>query len=164
MGRIVQISVEPLTEEAFRPFGELISATDRPADFHGVNSKGWKAGFEVDGPPLVMLLSSRNEGLQFTQARAPFWRHADIHSARAGARGRRGGRTRPTPTTRPRFRRRRRCEVFLIDGSAGYVLKRGTWHSLDRYPLSRAGITDRDHHRTSAPRMNSRMPRAISGS
>ena len=26
---------------------------------------------------------------------------------------------------------------FLIDGSAGYVLKRGTWHSLDRYPLSR---------------------------
>ena len=43
MSRMVQITVEPLTEEAFRPFGELISATDRPADSKGVNSEGWKA-------------------------------------------------------------------------------------------------------------------------
>ncbi len=25
--------------------------------------------------------------------------------------------------------------AFVVDGSCGYVLKRGTWHSLDRYPL-----------------------------
>src|SRR3954453_17499198 len=72
MSRIVQIKVELLTEEAFRPFGELISATDRPADFHGLNSEGWKARFEVDGPPLVMLLSSRSEGAQFTRLERHF--------------------------------------------------------------------------------------------
>jgi len=27
--------------------------------------------------------------------------------------------------------------AFLIDGSCGYVLKRGTWHSPDRYPVQR---------------------------
>src|SRR5439155_17709439 len=25
--------------------------------------------------------------------------------------------------------------AFVVDGSCGYVLKRGTWHSVDRYPL-----------------------------
>jgi ureidoglycolate hydrolase len=25
--------------------------------------------------------------------------------------------------------------AFLLDGSQGYALARGTWHSLDRYPL-----------------------------
>src|SRR5215216_4892358 len=72
MSRVVQIKVEPLTEEAFRPFGELISATDRPAGFHGVNSEGWKASFEVDGSPLIMLLSSRSEGTRFTRLERHF--------------------------------------------------------------------------------------------
>ena len=136
MSRIVQIEVEPLTEEAFRPFGELISATDRPADFHGLNSEGWKARFEVDGPPLVMLLSSRSEGAQFTRLERHFGVTqtfiplGQVPSVVAMAA--------PTAADDPAaIPAPEEVRGFLIDGSAGYVLKRGTWHSLDRYPLSR---------------------------
>jgi ureidoglycolate hydrolase len=31
--------------------------------------------------------------------------------------------------------------AFIVDGSVGYVLRRGTWHSLDRYPLT-PGLLD----------------------
>src|SRR5262245_20893278 len=72
MGRTVQINVEPLTKAAFRPFGQLISTSNRLPDFTGVNSNGWKAGFEADGPTLVMLLSSRNEGQHFTRLERHF--------------------------------------------------------------------------------------------
>jgi ureidoglycolate hydrolase len=137
MGRVVHISVEPLTAEAFRPFGELISATGRPADFHGLNSKGWKANFEVDGPPLVMFLSSGNEGLRFTRLERHFGvtqtfiplGHVPAVVAVAA----------PTDPGDPdAIPAPEEVRGFLLDGAAGYVLKRGTWHSLDRYPLSQA--------------------------
>jgi ureidoglycolate lyase len=67
MGRVVQVPVAPLTEEGFRPFGELIRADDRAADFHGVSTEGWKTAIEVDGPPMMMFLRNRGEGLRFTR-------------------------------------------------------------------------------------------------
>lgn len=149
MGRTVQINVEPLTEAAFRPFGQLISASDRSPDFEGVSSDGWKAHFEADGPTLVMLLSSRNEGLRFTrlerhfgvtQTFIPLGQVPAVVAVAA-----------PTAADDPAaIPAPEDVHGFLIDGSAGYVLKRGTWHSLDRYPLSEQAsqiviITD---HRT----------------
>jgi ureidoglycolate hydrolase len=135
MGRTVQISVEPLTEAAFRPFGQVISTSDRPPDFVGVKSNGWKAVFEVDGPPLVMLLSSRSEGLRFsrlerhfgvTQTFIPLGQVPAVVAVAA-----------PTAADNPdAIPAPEDVRGFLIDGSAGYVLHRGTWHSLDRYPIS----------------------------
>src|SRR5262245_44327932 len=72
VSRTVQIRVEPLTEAAFRPFGQLMSASERAPEFEGVNTDGWIAHFEADGPPLLMLLRSRNEGLRFTQLERHF--------------------------------------------------------------------------------------------
>ena len=75
-----------------------------------VNSEGWKARFEVDGPPLVMLLSSRSEGAQFTRLERHFGVTqtfiplGQVPSVVAMAA--------PTaPTTRPRSRLPRRCAV-----------------------------------------------------
>ena len=58
MGRTVQIKVEPLTEDAFRPFGQLISTSDRSPDFAGINSNGFrthaegaKVSFEAENGP-----------------------------------------------------------------------------------------------------------------
>lgn len=137
MGRVVPISVEPLTEERFRPFGDLISATDRPVDFHGINSEGWKTNFEVDGPPVIMFLRSGNEGLRFTRLERHFGvTQTFIPLGQVPAVVAVGAPTDPSdPAAIPAPEEIR---GFLIDGSVGYVLKRGTWHSLDRYPLSPA--------------------------
>jgi ureidoglycolate hydrolase len=149
MERTVKVKVEPLTEAAFRPFGQLISLSDRPPDIEGVNSDSWKSSFEADGPTLVMLISSRNEGLRFTrlerhlgvtQTFIPLGQVPAVIAVAA-----------PTTTDNPAaIPAPEDVHGFLIDGSAGYLLKRGTWHSLDRYPLSEQAsqiviITD---HRT----------------
>ena len=131
MSRIVSIPVEPLTEEAFSPYGELLSVKDRPADFQGVSSVGWKAGFESTASPAIMLLSSRYVGMQFnllerhfnvTQTFIPLGGVPSIVAVAA-------------PTPGDEVPQPESLRAFLIDGSAGYVLHKGTWHSLDRYPL-----------------------------
>ncbi len=133
MSRTVQIKVEPLTVEAFRPFGQLISVGDQPPDYKGVNSDGWKADFEVDGPPLVMFLDSRNEGFRFTRMERHFGVTqtfiplGQVPSMVAVAA--------PTAADPAAIPQPEDVHAFRIDGSAGYVLRRGTWHSLDRYPL-----------------------------
>jgi len=131
MERTVRIPVEPLTEAAFSPYGELLSVKDRPADFQGVSSMGWKAGFESTASPAIMLLSSRYVGMQFnllerhfnvTQTFIPLGNVPSIVAVAA-------------PTAKDEIPPPESLRAFLIDGSAGYVLHKSTWHSLDRYPL-----------------------------
>ena len=134
MSRIVRIGVQPMTEEAFRPFGELLHVQDRAPDFNGITSVGWKAAFAVDGPPVMMLLSSRPEGLRFTrlerhfgvtQTFIPLGQVPSVVAVAA-----------PTDPDDPEaIPAPEDVRGFLIDGSAGYLFKRGTWHSLDRFPL-----------------------------
>lgn len=133
MTRTVYIPVERLTEESFRPFGELVGTADREPDFRGITSVGWKADFAVDGPPMIMLLSSRSEGLRFRRLERHFGvTQTFIPLGGAPAVVAVAAPTDPDPGAIPAPEDVR---GFLIDGSAGYVLKRGTWHSLDRYPL-----------------------------
>jgi len=133
MSRLVQIKVELLTPEAFRPFGELLSTATRPADFNGLNSDGWKVAYSATALPLIMTLSSRYSGLRFgklerhrnvTQTFIPLGRIPAIVAVAAP--------TGDDPETIPAPED---VHAFLLDGSAGYVLKRGAWHSLDRFPL-----------------------------
>lgn len=131
MAREVQIKVELLTEEAFAPFGALLSNKERSADFQGLNSIGWKEAFELNGPPLFMTLSSSYTGLRFnmlerhfavTQTFIPLGGVPSIIAVAAPS----APETIPAPED---------IRAFVLDGSAGYVLKKGTWHSLDRFPL-----------------------------
>lgn len=133
MERLVRVKVEPLTEEAFRPFGDLLGLTERPPDFRGLSSVGWKAAFAATGAPLIMALSSRYTGLRFaklerhlnvTQTFIPLGRVPAVVAVAA-----------PTPPGRAAIPAPEEVRAFLLDGSLGYVLKAGTWHSLDRYPL-----------------------------
>jgi ureidoglycolate lyase len=133
MDRVVRVKVELLTAEAFRPFGELLSAEARPADFRGLNSDGWKAAFGATGAPLIMTLSSRYSGMRFgklerhlnvTQTFIPLGRVPAVVAVAA-----------PTGDDPAAIPAPEEVRAFLLDGSAGYVLKRGTWHTLDRFPL-----------------------------
>jgi ureidoglycolate lyase len=131
LSTLVNITAQPLTEEAFNPFGTLLTPGSEPPDFQGVSSVGWKTPFEVDDAPLLMLLVSRFSGLRFsrlerhfmvTQAFIPLGSNPALLAVAA-------------PTESAVIPKPEDVRAFLIDGSCGYVLKRGTWHSLDRYPL-----------------------------
>ncbi|CAN5542421.1 ureidoglycolate lyase [soil metagenome] len=141
---VVRIPVSPLTEEAFRPFGELLSAGERDPDFTGISSVGWRSSFASDSPPEVMFYRSSYSGMRFsklerhhavTQSFVPLGRTPSVVAVAA-------------PTSANRAPEPGDVRAFLLDGTAGYALKAGTWHSLDRYPLFQAPadiviITDR---------------------
>jgi ureidoglycolate lyase len=141
---VVRIDVLPLTAEAFEPFGEVLSAGEREPDFTGISSLGWRASFASDSPPEVMFYRSSYSGLRFstlerhhavTQSFVPLGHTPSVVAVAAP--------TSPDAAPDPGDIR-----AFLLDGTAGYVLKAGTWHSPDRYPLFRSPadiviITDR---------------------
>ncbi len=132
--RVVDIKAELMTEESFRPYGALLTNRSGPPDFHGLMSEGWKTPFEIDGTPMLMVLVSRFSGMRFTKLERHFGvsqtfiplGHVPALLAVAA----------PTDPGDPgAIPKPEDVHAFVIDGSCGYVLKRGTWHSLDRYPL-----------------------------
>jgi ureidoglycolate lyase len=133
MATVHEVNIEPLTDEAFAPFGQIISAKDRAPDFHTASgTRGWAVDFQ-SGTPLLMLLHTPFRGLSFTKLERHFnvtqtflpmgGSPAVVAVAPAdsgdGARG-------PAPSD---------VRAFLLDGTKGYALGRRVWHSLDRYAL-----------------------------
>jgi len=133
MATVHPVKIESLTDEAFAPFGQLISPKDRAPDFETASgTRGWAVDFH-SGRPLIMLLRTPYQGLRFTKLE----RHFNVtqtflplggsQAAVAVAPADRGnGYTAPSPSD---------VRAFLLDGRTGYVLRRGVWHSLDRYAL-----------------------------
>jgi ureidoglycolate lyase len=134
MATVYQVKIEPLTDEGFAPFGETISAKDRAPDFRSASgTQGWAIDFRA-GRPLVMLLKTPYQGLTFTKLE----RHFNLTQAFIPLGGTpavlavappsptEDGETVPPPD---------QIRAFLLDGTRGYALARGTWHSLDRFPL-----------------------------
>ncbi|HYI13910.1 MAG TPA: ureidoglycolate lyase [Thermomicrobiales bacterium] len=131
MDRIVRLTAELLAPESFVTFGEALGRSQQPPDFVGYTSVGWKAHYEGSGAPLIMTLSSRYVGmrcttlerhLNVTQTFIPLGRVPAIIAVAAPT----DGSATPAPED---------VRAFIIDGSCGYVLKAGAWHSPDRYPL-----------------------------
>jgi ureidoglycolate hydrolase len=136
VGRVIRrIKVEPMEPDTFNPFGTLIHAGGRPPDFRGGGqSVGWAVPFESDGRPQVTVVTSPFQGLRFgklerhfgvTQAFIPFGGSPAVVAVAAPA---------PHPD-RDLVPRPEDVRAFLIDDRKGYLLKRGTWHALDRFPL-----------------------------
>jgi ureidoglycolate lyase len=126
------LKVEMLTAEAFSPFGQVIEPPDRKPDFQGLSgTQLWGLDFEVDGRlqlgfvrvphrPLSFKLMEQHYGV--TQTFIPVEGPPAIVAVAA-------------PTDRDVTPKPDDVRAFLLDGTRGYILKRRTWHSLDRFPL-----------------------------
>jgi ureidoglycolate lyase len=134
MATVHQVRIEPLTAEGFAPFGQIISAQDRTPDFRSASgTEGWAIDFRA-GRPLVMLLRTPYQGLTFTKLE----RHFNLTQAFIPL----GGTPAVLAVAPPAAAGDRaavpppdRVRAFLLDGTKGYALAQGTWHSLDRFPL-----------------------------
>lgn len=131
MDTTVRIKVSRLEPDAFAPFGQVLTASNRAPDFTGISSVGWKASFESDGPPEVMFFSSQYSGLRFSTLE----RHLQVTQTFIPLGGVPAVIAVAAPTDQGKLPAVEDVHAFLLDGSAGYILHRGTWHSLDRYPL-----------------------------
>ena len=135
MTRIVHLAPEPLTEVSFKPFGQVIEEKDRPPDFRG--EKGtlrWNVEFQ-GGRPQLGFIKTPYQGLAFTKLERHF-RLSQTFIPLGGAPAVVAVAAPTSPDDREAIPRPEDVRAFLIDGSKGYVLAPGTWHSLDRFPLA----------------------------
>ncbi len=136
MSRVHRLKIEPMTEESFSPFGYLLDPKDRPAD-HRIISP---IDFEADGSGTLGVIWQPYEGLTFNQLE----RHFAVTQSFIQMSGAPAvvAVAEPTdmddPTAAPNPED---VHAFLIDSTKGYALKRGTWHSLNRYILAPPGAT-----------------------
>lgn len=131
---VQRLPVEVMLPETFAPFGWIIDAPrDAAPEFVGVATRGWSVPFELAGRIQVSAIATDFAGFRFSKLE----RHLQVtqmfiplHGPRsllAVAVGPEAGGT-PAPPAKD-------VRAFWVDKSQGYVLRRGTWHSLDRYPL-----------------------------
>lgn len=128
--RQIDIAVQPLTAEAFAPFGTLLSPEGRsrlPVNTYGDALDLYREGFETDQPiewfivqgkprPMEALFLERHR--QITQAFIPLGGQGFILLvARPDAETEPDGMIRPDET-----------RAFQVTGQTGVQLHRGTWH------------------------------------
>jgi ureidoglycolate lyase len=124
------IRVEPLTKEAFAPFGAIIAPPPRDPDIETPFNRYWDgvAPFRVQGAPQIaflrvfwrsLVVPSLERHFTHTQAFIPLCGHPLVFVLAPPSEG------------GPELDRAR---AFLLDGSAGVVLHEGTWHHL-LFPL-----------------------------
>ncbi len=136
ISRTLKLEIEPMTEQAFMPFGEIWEAKENPPD----HRESFPVEYHPEGTPTASVMWQPYQTLRFTKLERRF--HAthvfipvsgslavvavapptDLDDSMAI----------PDP---------RDVRAFLIDGSKGFAYKKGTWHSLDRYVLSPPGTT-----------------------
>ncbi len=161
MTKVHRLEIEPMTEESFSPYGYVLSARDRPAD-HRIIAP---VDFQADGRGTLGVIWQPYQGVK---RRVGGPRHAPDGSTDVGwyqfqglvfsqlerhfavtqsfiqmsgspavvAVAEATDMDDPMASPDPEDVR-----AFLIDSSKGYVLKRGTWHSLNRYILAPPGAT-----------------------
>jgi ureidoglycolate hydrolase len=132
MQALREVRIEPLTDDAFAPFGQVIAVGERAPDFKTESgTEGWAIDFQA-GRPLVMVLRTLYQGLRFSKLERHFGLTQTFlplggsPAVVAVAPPSVDGAAVPDPAA---------VRAFLLDGTKGYALAAGTWHSLDRFPL-----------------------------
>ena len=136
MTKVHTIKVELLTENAFGPIGEITDAKDRRPDFRGMSgTQIWAVDFQMDGRLQVGFVRVQHQGLTFKAME----QHHGVTQGFIPMGGPPSVVAMAPPTDRNSIPSPEDLRAFLLDGSKGYVLKRNTWHSLDRFPLHPPG-------------------------
>lgn len=119
---------EPLTAEAFAPFGEVMEAKERPAD----TRRFFPLDFRIDGRTTMDVI--------WQPLAAPRFHMLERHYAVTQTFVHLGGPPAVVAVAAPTdledesaIPAPEAVRAFLIRPGQGYVYRTGTWHSLDRY-------------------------------
>lgn len=138
--RVRDLRPEPLGEADFQLFGQvLVPGTEEP-HFRGVGTHAWIMDFDADGSTQLMTLNSWYQGLSFSMLE----RHFAVTQTFIATGGSPSVVALAPPGVvddRDRVPEIGDVRAFVIEPGTGYLLHRGTWHSLDRFPLYPPGST-----------------------
>lgn len=132
--KTVRIPVEAFTPKAFAPFGTILGEQDGDADFVGNLSRSWLMPFEAEGGPQILFSRYGHQPMHFsllerhfnvTQGFVPL-SGAPLIMVVAPPTPRSGPDAIPAPES---------LRAFYMSGNAGLLMHKGTWHTLDRYPV-----------------------------
>jgi ureidoglycolate hydrolase len=135
MEQTYKIKVEPMTEESFEPFGELIDPRERPPDRRVISP----LDFHAEGRTTLSSIWQPCEGLTFWEMERhfrvtqTFFQLSGSPTIVAAAA--------PTDDDPLAIPGPEQIRAFLIDPTKGYSFKVGTWHSLKRFVLAPPGST-----------------------
>jgi ureidoglycolate lyase len=133
---VVQIKAQPMTAEAFSPYGELMEARERPSE----NRQFFPVGFESDGQTTISAIWQPKQGTRFTQLERHFGVTQSFVQIEGGTAA--VAVALPTgPDDLDAYPRPEDVKAFLIDPTKGFMFRRGTWHSLNRYIFDSTGAT-----------------------
>lgn len=129
--KTTEIAIESFSAEAYAPFGHPICEPDRSADFVEAWSNAWLLPTDMDGRPQCVFLRHFPQPLSFSlmerhfhvaQGFVPISRHPYLIVV--------------APASQARLPARDAIRAFLLDGTFGLIIKRGVWHTLDRFPAT----------------------------
>jgi len=138
MTKTVEIALEPLTAEAFAPFGQLVAARDEPPAFDAPHLDAWQMDFAVDGEIELMVVRYIHQDMRWTTME----RHFNVTQSFMALGGAASVMVVAEPTDaadRMVSPRPETVRAFLVDGAQGVMLWRGAWHALTRFPVPAAG-------------------------
>ena len=132
--RVVTLPVEPLDHKSFEPFGQVIGEfEDKPA-WQRPRLTSWRLKFSIDGTPDLKVIRYHFQKMEFdilerhishTETRLPLGGGDFVMVVAA-----------PTsPLNSPINPSTNQIRAFLVKANQGIMLWRGTWHSLDTYPV-----------------------------
>ena len=136
MSEVIEIRLEPLTAEAFAPFGQLIRArSDEPPVFEAQQLRSWRQDFEVEGPTELMYIHYIHQPIEFST----FERHFQVTQTFVALGGAASVMVVAPPSGRDSVPEPGELRAFFVPGTVGLMLWRGTWHALTRFPATPGG-------------------------
>lgn len=142
----MKLRPQPLDDDAFAPYGRLIGwqRQGEPDFINEGGTAGWRLRLKI-AKPLYMVLRT----LPGTRIVTKLERHLNVAQTFLPLGGSKAALVVARPTRDDELPKAEDAAAFLLDGSVGYALHIGTWHSLDRLPVSEAAtlwfmITDSD--------------------
>ena len=134
--QIVEVAVEPLTQAAFEPYGQILGDPDREPVWVREGLTSWRMDFAIEGTPDLKVtrfhyrprteFERLERHLTYTESRMPLGGARALFVVAAST-----DLDDPTELPEPASIR-----AFYLDGTRGVMLWKGTWHALDSFPLT----------------------------
>ena len=131
--RTVEVPVEALTHNSFRRFGQIIGELDEPPAWRRPRLTSWRMRFEMEGHPDLKCIHYMFQERKFTMMERHF-SHTESRVPLGGGQAVMVVAASEHPLDPKSLPEPEDVRAFLLDGSVGIMLARGTWHSLDCYP------------------------------
>jgi ureidoglycolate lyase len=132
--KTIEIKIEPLSADAFAPFGEIIGKKSSAPTLTGENMEAWPFQFSIDGMTALTLNRFYYQSLEFsklerhlhvTQAFLPLGKMPMVMIVSA-------------PTKFDDWSSIPKPEdlhAFYVEGTNGIMLWKGSWHAQHRFPV-----------------------------